>query len=67
MLGEAVVEAVWDPELTAAMRALGVEVQEESALELLLRDLERDFHSSSSRHDKLSDPCGTMPSRRSCT
>jgi uncharacterized protein (TIGR02679 family) len=33
------VDAVWDPELTPAMTALGVAVQEESALELLLADL----------------------------
>lgn len=33
------VDAVWDPELTPAMTALGVAVQEESALELLLTDL----------------------------
>jgi uncharacterized protein (TIGR02679 family) len=33
------VEAAWDPELTPAMRALGVGVQEESALELLVADL----------------------------
>lgn len=33
------IEARWDPELTPAMRALGVAVQEESALELLLADL----------------------------
>lgn len=31
--------AGWDPELTSAMQALGVGVQEESALELLLLDL----------------------------
>ncbi|MDN3351361.1 TIGR02679 family protein [Actinomadura sp. DC4] len=35
----ALVDAVWDPELTPAMTALGVAVQEESALELLLADL----------------------------
>jgi uncharacterized protein (TIGR02679 family) len=34
------VTADWDPELTAAMQALGVGVQEESALELLISDLE---------------------------
>ena len=33
------VDALWDPELTPAMTALGVSVQEESALELLLADL----------------------------
>jgi uncharacterized protein (TIGR02679 family) len=33
------VDAIWDPELTPAMTALGVAVQEESALELLLADL----------------------------
>jgi uncharacterized protein (TIGR02679 family) len=33
------VDAVWDPELTLAMTTLGVAVQEESALELLLADL----------------------------
>jgi uncharacterized protein (TIGR02679 family) len=33
------VEAIWDPELTPAMQALGVAVQEESALELILTDL----------------------------
>ncbi|MEV5748322.1 TIGR02679 family protein [Actinoallomurus sp. NPDC052308] len=33
------VDALWDPELTPAMTALGVAVQEESALELLLTDL----------------------------
>jgi uncharacterized protein (TIGR02679 family) len=33
------VDALWDPELTPAMTALGVAVQEESALELLLADL----------------------------
>lgn len=33
------VEAVWDPELTPAMTALGAAVHEESALELLLTDL----------------------------
>ena len=33
------VTAGWDPELTPAMQALGVAVQEESALELLLTDL----------------------------
>jgi uncharacterized protein (TIGR02679 family) len=33
------VDALWDPELTLAMTALGVAVQEESALELLLADL----------------------------
>jgi uncharacterized protein (TIGR02679 family) len=31
--------AEWDPELTPAMRSIGVGVQEESALELLLSDL----------------------------
>ena len=31
--------AEWDPELAPAMQALGVGVQEESALELLLTDL----------------------------
>ena len=36
--GQAVV-ASWDPELTSAMQVLGVSVQEESALELLLADL----------------------------
>lgn len=34
------ITAEWDPELTAAMQALGVGVQEESALELLISDLE---------------------------
>jgi uncharacterized protein (TIGR02679 family) len=33
------VDAGWDPELAPAMRALGVAVQEESALELILADL----------------------------
>jgi uncharacterized protein (TIGR02679 family) len=33
------VDASWDPELTPAMTSLGVAVQEESALELLLADL----------------------------
>jgi uncharacterized protein (TIGR02679 family) len=33
------VDAVWDPELTPAMTALGAAVHEESALELLLTDL----------------------------
>ncbi|GAA4635914.1 hypothetical protein GCM10023196_083480 [Actinoallomurus vinaceus] len=33
------VDALWDPELTPAMTALGVAVQEESALERLLTDL----------------------------
>jgi uncharacterized protein (TIGR02679 family) len=33
------VVASWDPELTPAMQVLGVSVQEESALELLLADL----------------------------
>jgi uncharacterized protein (TIGR02679 family) len=33
------VDALWDPDLTPAMTALGVAVQEESALELLLADL----------------------------
>jgi len=32
--------AAWDPELAPAMQAIGVGVQEESALELLLADLE---------------------------
>lgn len=32
--------ATWDPELAPAMQAIGVGVQEESALELLLADLE---------------------------
>jgi uncharacterized protein (TIGR02679 family) len=34
------VDAEWDPELTPAMQSVGVGVQEESALELLLADLE---------------------------
>jgi uncharacterized protein (TIGR02679 family) len=38
-LTSALVDASWDPELTPAMTALGVAVQEESALELLLTDL----------------------------
>jgi hypothetical protein len=33
------VDAVWDPELTPVTTALGVVVQEESAIELLLVDL----------------------------
>lgn len=33
------VDAVWDPELAPAMQSVGVGVQEESALELLLADL----------------------------
>jgi Protein of unknown function C-terminus (DUF2399) len=32
--------AEWDPELAPAMQAIGAGVQEESALELLLADLE---------------------------
>jgi uncharacterized protein (TIGR02679 family) len=32
-------EAWWDPELTPAMRAMGVAVQEESALDLIISDL----------------------------
>ena len=39
LLAGAPVDAVWDPELTLAMTSLGVAVQEESALELLLADL----------------------------
>ncbi|GAA2590291.1 TIGR02679 family protein [Actinomadura fulvescens] len=39
-LAGSAVEASWDPELAAAMRALNVAVQEESALELLLADLQ---------------------------
>ncbi|MET9019138.1 TIGR02679 family protein [Actinopolymorpha sp. NPDC004070] len=38
-LGGVAVTARWDPELTPAMTALGVGVQEESALELLIDDL----------------------------
>ncbi|MEV5704518.1 TIGR02679 family protein [Actinoallomurus sp. NPDC052274] len=38
-LAGAPVDALWDPELTPAMTVLGVAVQEESALELLLADL----------------------------
>jgi uncharacterized protein (TIGR02679 family) len=38
-LSGAAVEATWDPELAPAMLALGVAVQEESALELILTDL----------------------------
>ncbi|WP_083983013.1 TIGR02679 family protein [Actinomadura hibisca] len=38
LVGNAVA-AAWDPELTAAMQALNVAVQEESALELLVEDL----------------------------
>ena len=34
------IAAEWDPELTPAMQAIGVGIQEESALELLLADLE---------------------------
>ena len=34
------VDAAWDPELTPAMTALGIAVQEESALEILLSDLQ---------------------------
>jgi hypothetical protein len=41
------VDALWDPELTPAMTALGVAVQEESALELLLTDLSRDRSNAS--------------------
>jgi hypothetical protein len=33
------VPAAWDPELTATMHTTGLAVHEESALELLLRDL----------------------------
>ena len=40
MLSGQPVAAVWDLELAPAMQALGVSVQEESVLELLLRDLE---------------------------
>ena len=38
-LSGAVVDATWDPELAPAMLALGVAVQEESALEVILADL----------------------------
>jgi uncharacterized protein (TIGR02679 family) len=38
-LSGAAVDAAWDPELAPVMVALGVAVQEESALELLLTDL----------------------------
>jgi hypothetical protein len=38
-LAGAPVEATWDPELTPAMSALGLAVQEESALELIVADL----------------------------
>ncbi|MFI0348942.1 TIGR02679 family protein [Actinomadura sp. 9N407] len=38
-LGGTLTEAEWDPELAPAMLALGVSVQEESALELLIADL----------------------------
>jgi hypothetical protein len=33
------VDAVWDPELRPAMCALGVQVHEETAVELLISDL----------------------------
>jgi hypothetical protein len=38
-LSRQVVVAEWDPELAPAMQALGVGIQEEPALELLVTDL----------------------------